>query len=1280
VADIVGTAFVTIRAITSGVKRDIQRGIDKGVKDSEPTTKRAGERIGRQLGSGIQVGLNKTTGQIGQSLTAGMNKRADRDGKTIGRNLGRSIGHEIAFQIRRVPIAPFLIAGIAPVLAGGLKLIAAFVGSAISFLAPLGPAFVAATTSAAAGVTALGQAGLTMLLAWKAEGPVLDAFKERMTGVKESLFDVGRAIQGVLFEPLADSIDIMVSNLLPALQDGLLGTGRVLARISVDFARLSGDPIFQAQFASILANNNVVLANFGQALVSLTSAALTLTAAGGPLLAFFSNYIRITASGWADTLRLAQETGRLTGFFERAQVTLQQLGRIGENVRIALSNTFQSAARESEHLWGRFEILTDKWRTFTESVRGQRVMDRFFAEASTVTTEVSALFGDMFTLIGRGLITSSGGLVNFIRAIRFEVLPAVAEMSRSFAGLAPVITRTVVTVANFFSTLAQTGVLSTFLNTLSLALDVFSTLLDLPVVGWVAGVALSFLALGKALNIVTLGAFARALTPLGGLLGGIGGQLANVGRAALGATGLISGLRIATLGFFSALGPIGLAVGAVSIALGFLVGKHQDAEAAAAAQARIEQELAGTLDTVTGAATRATREWVANELVSSGAAEAAKSYGIALEDVVSAATGSDEALARVNEGLVQATEEAISGSEAWTLYEDGLSQAGISVRDFATAIVDFRNGNKDAFTELLAGAESGVNAAHLLQIANEALGPGYQILTGQIAGTANELADARDAMITAAEAAGPANQRIADFNEAMSTLNDTASSTDERLQAVKDALDALNPSATTVEETTGRLNEIIRDNADELKNAEGGWLDISTAIDASTGKINTATEGGNALFEMLTEQSDAAIANALAIRDKAEADGTLATSGAAILAPLTQAKQAFIDQAVAAGGSATAAAAAWDVYAQAPELVSTLIQAEGLEDAQTGVQDYSGVLAELDATEAIAKILGDDTDLASKLVANRGNLAAFDAILAEAGLNADDADAQSKIATVMALLANLDAQNPTPKASLDPSILERERAAIVAKLNALAAMTPTPQTRMEISDWLAKKRTVDGQIAALNAARPTPHVRAETQEFAARASTVQSTLRTISSTTATANITARASTGAAESALNYVARARTADVTARFTGTGGLAGGGILHPGGRVTAAASGLLAKRQPMIARSNSGPGILWAEPETENESYIPHSLRKRPRATNVLAKTAQIFGYGLYQMAEGGMTGDAGTPTTRRLDDQRAPGDVININIDGPEVAYRARELANAIEVRRRRERAVRGRIPR
>jgi hypothetical protein len=115
-------------------------------------------------------------------------------------------------------------------------------------------------------------------------------------------------------------------------------------------------------------------------------------------------------------------------------------------------------------------------------------------------------------------------------------------------------------------------------------------------------------------------------------------------------------------------------------------------------------------------------------------------------------------------------------------------------------------------------------------------------------------------------------------------------------------------------------------------------------------------------------------------------------------------------------------------------------------------------------------------------------------------------------------------------------------------------------------------------------------------------------------------------------------------------------------------------------MIAQG--GSNIIWAEPETENESYIPHSRSKRRRATKVLAQTAQVFGYGLHAMAEGGLTSDredlmAGSRGTNA---REVVGDVINIRVDGPEVLTRARALAEEIEIRRRRASALRGRIPR
>ena len=78
--------------------------------------------------------------------------------------------------------------------------------------------------------------------------------------------------------------------------------------------------------------------------------------------------------------------------------------------------------------------------------------------------------------------------------------------------------------------------------------------------------------------------------------------------------------------------------------------------------------------------------------------------------------------------------------------------------------------------------------------------------------------------------------------------------------------------------------------------------------------------------------------------------------------------------------------------------------------------------------------------------------------------------------------------------------------------------------------------------------------------------------------------------------------------------------GGVTGRGG-VRMLAYGDVLTRQPMIAPG--GSNILWAEDETHGESYIPHAMDRRERATKILAKTADIFGYKIIPAADGWMS---------------------------------------------------------
>lgn len=64
--------------------------------------------------------------------------------------------------------------------------------------------------------------------------------------------------------------------------------------------------------------------------------------------------------------------------------------------------------------------------------------------------------------------------------------------------------------------------------------------------------------------------------------------------------------------------------------------------------------------------------------------------------------------------------------------------------------------------------------------------------------------------------------------------------------------------------------------------------------------------------------------------------------------------------------------------------------------------------------------------------------------------------------------------------------------------------------------------------------------------------------------------------------------------------------------GGIVRSYASGGVENHAPMIARARPGTVRVWAEPDTDAESYIPWAMDRRQRATGVLADTANGFGY--------------------------------------------------------------------
>jgi hypothetical protein len=144
--------------------------------------------------------------------------------------------------------------------------------------------------------------------------------------------------------------------------------------------------------------------------------------------------------------------------------------------------------------------------------------------------------------------------------------------------------------------------------------------------------------------------------------------LAGAARFAAGAGGLLAfqqgasssndaaGILMQTLGGaglgFSIGGPWGALIGgAAGAAMGLFSRKTKEAAGAAADAGPDFSSLADTLDDVTGAANRATREMVLQEAQTSGVAAQARGLGISMRDLVSASLGNEGAMRRVTAAM-----------------------------------------------------------------------------------------------------------------------------------------------------------------------------------------------------------------------------------------------------------------------------------------------------------------------------------------------------------------------------------------------------------------------------------------------------------------------------------------------------------------------------------------------------------------------------------------------------------------------------------------------------
>jgi phage-related protein len=507
--NVVGTAYVVIRALTNKVNDDIKRGVEKGIKESEPDLHDAGEDLGTDIGDGINDGVeNETRKKLGPRLESAfkdvftrLRGSSGKEGEGLGQRFGRAFGQSLEKLTGSIPSLLFAgFTALVPLVAGGIQLISSGLAGLVALSSTLGPAL-----TAGAGVGAAAFFGLfsSIMLVVKAFTLVSDAQGRFFLAVGPATDAWRKSIEGLqkeMFSRLAPALYTLTDTLLPIVSDQLIELGKIAGNIGLDFAELSKSVTFQGNFAQTMSTNNFVFKQFGEILIDVIDSFFILTATVSPFVREFAKWVADLVSAGRAQLTLAQASGRLFDFFDRGVDLLKQWSSLLWDLVVGLFNIFKIGGDAGGVLLDRMSKSLEKFREWTESIAGKKSIAQWFEDALPVIREFNKLVAAVFkSFAGAG---TTEGTVNFLRALREDLLPALIPLFQQLSESGPAFTEAIVNIAGALSAVAQTGAIGTFAETIGKIAEAITALVELPVVGPLLGWAIALAGIAKALSFI----------------------------------------------------------------------------------------------------------------------------------------------------------------------------------------------------------------------------------------------------------------------------------------------------------------------------------------------------------------------------------------------------------------------------------------------------------------------------------------------------------------------------------------------------------------------------------------------------------------------------------------------------------------------------------------------------------------------------------------------------------------------------------------------------------
>ena len=259
------------------------------------------------------------------------------------------------------------------------------------------------------------------------------------TPINQMKEDIGNALL-----PGFIKLTEVIRGYIPTVRKALIGTAKVM---SGTVGRISGfldQAGTKSSIGRIMQTNTNIIRSLGKAAIPVMQALLNVMVAAGPMLTRFTQDFAI----FMGTVAASSNNQRgLAQFFEKTYEITKGLIKVTADLSMALYNIFKIGAGWGGEMGNALVDITEKFRNWTDTVKGQQAIANWFKTMRPIAEEVGGIFVDLAKALGA--VSMDKTLLTTLQTLRNDTLPALTGMLKAASGqFLPSLARIIGTIAN----------------------------------------------------------------------------------------------------------------------------------------------------------------------------------------------------------------------------------------------------------------------------------------------------------------------------------------------------------------------------------------------------------------------------------------------------------------------------------------------------------------------------------------------------------------------------------------------------------------------------------------------------------------------------------------------------------------------------------------------------------------------------------------------------------------------------------------------------------------